>query len=49
MRCHIGPSWKVSLEELLLDYVAHMEHHLRQVFEGERATIRYSGLVYPLY
>src|SRR5271165_1567556 len=43
MRCHIGPSWKVSLEELLLDYVAHMEHHLRQVFEGERATIRYSG------
>jgi hypothetical protein len=49
MRCHIGESWKVSLEELLLDYVAHMEHHLRQIFEGERATIRYSGLTYPLY
>ena len=48
-RCHIGPSWKVSLEEMLLDYVAHTEHHLRQIFEGERATIRYSGLTYPLY
>ena len=49
LRCHIGGSWKVSLEELLLDYVAHMEHHLRQIFEGAPATIRYSGLQYPLY
>lgn len=48
-RCHIGGAWKVSLEELLLDYVAHMEHHLRQIFEGAPATIRYSGLKYPLY
>ncbi len=49
VRCHIGGAWKVSLEELMLDYVAHMEHHLRQVFEGAPATIRYSGLKYPLY
>jgi hypothetical protein len=49
MRCHIGASWEVSLEELLLDYVAHMEHHLRQIFARERDTIRYSGLAYPLY
>ncbi len=49
MRCHIGSSWKVSLEEMMLDYVAHMEHHLRQVLEGEPTTIRYSGLAYPLY
>ena len=48
-RCHVGESWEVSLEEMMLDYVAHMEHHLRQVLAGDRATLRYSGLAYPLY
>jgi len=31
--CHIGDNEPMTLAEVALDYVAHIRHHLRQVFE----------------
>ena len=30
--CRIGSNDPVTLEDLAIDYVAHLEHHLRQIF-----------------
>ena len=32
--CRIGSSGAVTLEHLAVDYVAHLEHHLRQIFKS---------------
>lgn len=39
--CIIGDSAPVTLEFLIFDYVAHMQHHLRQIFEGMTVKIRW--------
>jgi hypothetical protein len=44
--CSIGPFPPMSLRDLANDYVAHLEHHARTIFEG-RDTFRYSGLPWP--
>jgi hypothetical protein len=43
-RCVIGASEPVTLEFLVTDYVAHMQHHLRQIFEGMDVDIRWVEL-----
>jgi hypothetical protein len=35
----------MTLRELAFDYVAHLEHHLRQIFGAE--ALGYSGLPWP--
>ena len=35
----------MSLADLALDYVAHLEHHLKQLLEGQ--SIKYSGMPWP--
>jgi hypothetical protein len=35
----------MSLSDLVLDYVAHLEHHLRQLFAGR--AFSYSGMSWP--
>lgn len=45
-RCGIGGSADITLEELALDYVAHMEHHLRHMLPGV-TTIPYTGMPWP--
>lgn len=42
--CDIS-GWKITLGDMAVDYVAHMEHHLRQVLPGE--DLPYSGMSYP--
>jgi hypothetical protein len=44
--CSIGMYAPVTLRELAFDYVAHMEHHLRQMFMGHD-TLEYSGMPWP--
>jgi len=44
--CTIGAHAPMTLRELAFDYVAHLEHHLRQVFAGSD-TLRYSGIAWP--
>ena len=39
--CVIGGSEAVTLEFLISDYVTHMEHHLRQIFEGMDVSVRW--------
>lgn len=42
--------WRtLPLEQLLIDYTAHLEHHIRQIFEETGLTVKTSGLPYPLY
>jgi hypothetical protein len=42
--------WRtLPLEHLVLDYTAHMEHHVRQILEGTGLTVETSELRYPLY
>ncbi len=43
--CRVGSYPETTLERLAIDYVAHLEHHLRQMFPGE--SLRYSGLPWP--
>lgn len=47
--CRVGDAPPMSLEDLALDYVAHLEHHLRQIAGtlGEPDSLRYSGLPWP--
>ncbi len=37
--CAIGGAEAVTLEFLVTDYVAHMQHHLRQIFEGMDVSV----------
>lgn len=39
--CVIGGAAAVTLEFLVTDYVAHMQHHLRQIFEGMDVSVRW--------
>jgi hypothetical protein len=42
--------WKtLPLDHITIDYLAHFEHHMRQILEGSGVSLRFSGLVYPLY
>jgi hypothetical protein len=43
--CSIGGAPEMTLGELVLDYVAHLEHHLKQILEGK--AIAYSGMPWP--
>ncbi len=43
--CTIDNAPPMSLADLALDYVAHLEHHLRQIFENQPIT--YSGMPWP--
>jgi hypothetical protein len=43
--CAIDGAPEMSLEDLALDYVAHLEHHLRQLLEG--VDLGYSGMPWP--
>jgi hypothetical protein len=43
---HVGTDPAISLEQLMLDYVAHLEHHLRQMF-GSQAML-WSGLPWSM-
>ncbi len=41
--------WRtLPLDHLIVDYLAHLEHHVRQILEGTGMTVRLSGLHYPL-
>ena len=41
--------WRtLPLSQLMIDYVAHLEHHLRQILEGTGVSVAYTGLPYPL-
>jgi hypothetical protein len=42
--CAIGGEAPVTLEFLVTDYVAHMQHHLRQIFDGMAVTVRWVEL-----
>jgi DinB superfamily len=44
--CSIGSAAPMTLRELAFDYVAHLEHHLKQIFAG-RDGLEYSGLPWP--
>jgi hypothetical protein len=44
--CSIGAFALMTLRELAFDYVAHLEHHLRQIFAG-RDGLHYSGMPWP--
>lgn len=43
--CAIDGAPAMSLADLALDYVAHLEHHLKQLLEGQ--SIKYSGMPWP--
>ncbi len=43
--CAIDGAPAISLADLALDYVAHLEHHLRQLLKGQ--SIHYSGMPWP--
>lgn len=40
--CRIGVDPAVTLEYLVNDYVVHMQHHLRQIFEGMEVEVRWA-------
>jgi hypothetical protein len=44
--CSIGTFAPMTLRELAFYYVAHLEHHLRQMFTGCE-TLEYSGMPWP--
>ena len=44
-RCTIGPYAEMRLEQLALDYLAHLEHHLRQLAGTDTLTL--SDLSWP--
>ena len=39
--CVIGGAEAVTFDFLVTDYVAHMQHHLRQIFEGMDVPVRW--------
>ncbi len=42
--------WRtLPLDHLIIDYLAHLEHHVRQVLEGTGLAVKMTGLRYPLY
>ncbi len=43
--CAIAGGPEMSLSDLALDYVAHLEHHLKQLLEGQ--ALGYSGMPWP--
>lgn len=43
--CVIDGAPAMSLADLALDYVAHLEHHLKQLLEGH--AVAYSGMPWP--
>jgi hypothetical protein len=43
-RCAIGGDSPVTLEFLVTGYVAHLQHHLRQIFEGVDVRVRWVEL-----
>jgi hypothetical protein len=43
--CSIDGAPEMMLSDLALDYVAHLEHHLKQLLEGR--IVGYSGLPWP--
>lgn len=43
--CRVGSYPDQPLQQLAIDYVAHLEHHLRQLFPGQ--SLPYSGLPWP--
>lgn len=43
--CHIGSYPAMTAETVAISYVAHLEHHLRQLTDG--APLPYSGLPWP--
>jgi DinB superfamily len=43
--CRVGSYPETTLGELAIDYLAHLEHHLRQMFGDE--PLAYSGLRWP--
>jgi hypothetical protein len=45
VRCTIGTNPVMTLEQVILDYVAHLEHHLKQLMGAE--ALPYSGLSWP--
>lgn len=45
--CAIGPHPPTTLAVLIRDYVAHLEHHLRQILEGRGHALSFSGLPWP--
>ena len=40
-KCMIGGREPVTLEFLVTDYVVHMQHHLRQIYEGMDVSVRW--------
>jgi hypothetical protein len=42
--CVIGGAEAVTLEFLVIDYVRHMQHHLRQIFAGMAVEVRWVEL-----
>jgi hypothetical protein len=49
--CTIGGTTTMTLEDLALDYVAHLEHHLRQISHGipsaKDRAVSFSGMPWP--
>lgn len=43
--CAIDGAPEMTLSDLALDYVAHLEHHLKQLLEGQ--SLGYSGMPWP--
>lgn len=43
--CSIDAAPEMTLSDLALDYVAHLEHHLKQLLEGR--DVGYSGMPWP--
>jgi len=43
-RCVIGGEGELTLELLVIDYVRHMQHHLRQIFEGMEPRVRWVAI-----
>ena len=44
--CQIGNDAPITLETLALQYVAHAEHHLKQLV-GQTETVTWSGMPWP--
>jgi hypothetical protein len=43
--CSVASAPPMTLRDLAFDYVAHLEHHLRQIFGGD--SLAFSGLPWP--
>ena len=46
-RCTIAGASAMTFRDLALDYVAHLEHHLRQILGGQAGEIPVSGMPWP--